>query len=93
MRADRDGRAVGAHTCDGYTCAKWGCEQNPGFRLPCPERGPVIEIFPDVSGSFWGYIIRAWTAEEQAERERVSQIPALSVPTLSQYFEKANSHG
>lgn len=66
--------------CDGYTCAKGGCEQNPGFRVPCPERGPVIEIFSDAAGSFWGYNIRACTPEEQEQRERVQAIllPALT---------------
>ncbi len=66
--------------CDGYTCAKGGCERNPAFRPPCPERGPVLEIISNAAGSFWGYVVRACTPEEQRQQERLQAIllPALT---------------
>jgi hypothetical protein len=52
---------------------KKGYEQTSGFRLPCPERGPVIEIFPDAAGSFWGYIIRACTPARNCRSYQASR--------------------
>jgi len=66
--------------CDGYTCAKRGCERNPGFRLPCPGKGPVLILTPDAAGDFWGYTIRDMTPEE---KKKSDQALARLLPPLT----------
>ncbi len=66
--------------CDGYTCAEKGCEQNPGFKLPYPDKGPMLILTPNAAGSFWGYTIRDYTPEERkkADKLRTILVPALT---------------
>ncbi len=66
--------------CDGYTCAEKGCEVNPAFKLPYPDKGPVLVLAPNAAGSFWGYTIRDFTPEE---RRNADQVRAILVPALT----------